>query len=153
MEISINPERPDTADAMQLIDELEADLALLYPSEHRYGYNVEKLLQQGVHFFVLHFGGELAGCGGVQFYGQEYAELKRMYVRPQFRGQGLGKALVDFLAEYTRDNEITLLRLETGTHQHAAIHLYERIGFQRVPPFGDYVASPDNIFYEMRLTP
>src|SRR4051812_8165052 len=46
-------ERPDTADAIELIDELEAHLASRYPSESRHGFSVQKLIDQGVAFFVL----------------------------------------------------------------------------------------------------
>jgi len=147
----IAPERPDTADARALIVELEADLEPLYPSESRHGYAVEKLIAQGVAFFVIRHDGEPAGCGGVQLFGTEYGELKRMYVRPQFRGLGLAKAMLTHLAEYARDRGIGLLRLETGIHQHAAIGLYEREGFRPIPPFGEYKDDPLSRFYEKQI--
>jgi len=147
----ITPERPDTADARALIVELEAHLEPLYPSESRHGYAVEKLIAQGVAFFVIRHDGEPAGCGGVQLFGTEYGELKRMYVRPRFRGLGLAKAMLTHLAEYARDRGVGLLRLETGIHQHAAIGLYEREGFRTIPPFGEYKDDPLAKFYEMRI--
>ena len=48
----ITPERPDTPDARALIAELEAYLEPLYPSESRHGYSVEKLIAEGVAFFL-----------------------------------------------------------------------------------------------------
>src|SRR5687767_11903388 len=89
--------QPDSPDAQSLIDELESHLAALYPSESRHGYSVQKLLREGVAFFVIHHNDAPAGCGGIQLFGSDYAELKRMYVRPQFRGLGLGKAMVERL--------------------------------------------------------
>ena len=74
-----------------------------------------------------------------------------MYVRPQFQGRGFGKLLVDHLVEYARSHGIVLLRLETGIHQIPAIRLYERMGFQRIPPFGSYVDDPLSLFYEKRI--
>ena len=62
----ISPERPDTEDAITLITELEAVLDPLYPSESRHGYSVEKLLREGVAFFIIRDNGVLVGCGGVQ---------------------------------------------------------------------------------------
>ena len=53
----ITPERPDTTDARALIAELEAQLEPLYPSESRHGYAVEKLIAQGVAFFVIRHDG------------------------------------------------------------------------------------------------
>src|SRR5690606_1667283 len=98
MSVTIAPERPDTEEAMALIAELEAVLSPGYPSESRHGLNVEQLLAQGVAFFVSRVDGLAAGCGGVRLYGSEYGELKRMYVRPQFRGLGLAKQMVEHLA-------------------------------------------------------
>lgn len=147
----IVPERPDSADAVELIIELEAQLEPLYPAKSRHGYSVEKLLARQVAFFVLREDGTPAGCGGIQLFGAEYGELKRMYVRPQFRGLGFGRLLVDHLADYARAHGVGLLRLETGIHQEAAIRLYEGIGFQRVPPFGEYVEDPLSLFFEKRI--
>ena len=151
MVVTITEERPDTPDAIALIDELEAFLAPLYPRESRHGYNVEKLIAQGVAFFLIRDNGAPVGCGGIQLYGKEYGELKRMYVRPQHRGSGFAKLMLDHLADYARNRGVSLLRLETGIHQKAAIGLYERAGFQIVPPFGEYKPDPLSRFYEKRI--
>jgi GNAT superfamily N-acetyltransferase len=148
----ITPERPDTADAHELIEELEAYLTPLYPRESRHGYSVEKLLAEGVAFFVIRHDGIPAGCGGVQFCGSEYGEIKRMYIRPRFRGLGLGRLMLEHLADHARRQGIDVLRLETGIHQHAAIRLYESEGFVSIPPFGAYREDPLSRFYEKRLT-
>jgi ribosomal protein S18 acetylase RimI-like enzyme len=151
MPIVIVEERPDTADATGLIGELEAHLAPLYPRESRHGFPVEKLLREGVAFFVARVDGAPAGCGGVQLVGAEYGEIKRMYVRPAFRGAGLGKRMLAHLADYSRQRGVDVLRLETGIHQVEAIGLYERFGFQRIRPFGPYRDDPLSLCYEKRL--
>jgi GNAT superfamily N-acetyltransferase len=151
--IAIVEERADTADATALIVELEEHLASLYPQESRHGYSVEKLIAQGVAFFVLRDDGVPAACGGVQLFGREYGELKRMYVRPAFRGRGFGTLLLDRLADYARSRHVAVLRLETGIHQAEAIGLYERAGFRPIPPFGDYRPDPNSRFYEKEFGP
>jgi putative acetyltransferase len=153
MEVSaqIVEERPDIPDALALIAELEDVLDPLYPSESRHGYDVDKLLREQVAFFVVREDGVAACCGGVQLFGTEYGELKRMYVRPEFRGRGLGKLMLEHLADHARRNGARLLRLETGIHQKEAIGLYESFGFKRVPPFGEYKEVPLSIFYEKRI--
>jgi len=133
-----------------LIEELESHLASLYPSESRHGYSVDKLLREGVAFFVVREDGVPAGCGGVQLYGTEYGELKRMYVRPQFRGLGLGKLMLEHLTGYAREHGVGLLRLETGIYQREAIGLYEGFGFHQIPPFGEYKEDPLSLFLEKR---
>lgn len=144
-------ERPDSDDAMQLIAELEAHLEPLYPADSRHGFSVEKLLREEVVFFVIYHDEQPAGCGGVKLFDNAYGEVKRMYVRPQFRGLGLGKLMLDHLADYTRQHGIEILRLETGIHQTDAIRLYERYGFRRIPPFPPYFDDPVSLCYEMRL--
>jgi GNAT superfamily N-acetyltransferase len=151
MSTVITPERPDTADALALIAELEAQLEPLYPRESRHGYSVEKLIAEAVAFFLIRSDGTPAGCGGVKLFGAEYGEVKRMYVRPQYRGLGFGKLMLDHLADYAREHSVGLLRLETGVHQRAAIGLYERVGFRRIPPFGAYWEDPLSRCYEKRI--
>ena len=112
---------------------------------------MDKLLCEGVAFFVIRCDGVVAGCGGIQLSGSEYGELKRMYVRPAFRGRGLGRRLIEHLADYARSRGVTVLRLETGVHQHEAVRLYERTGFARIGPFGDYWDDPLSRFYEKVL--
>lgn len=151
--ITVTPERPDTPDALALIDELEGELAPQYPAESRHGYSVSKLIAQGVAFFVVRVDGAPAGCGGVQLFGAEYGELKRMYTRPAYRGRRLAEQLVDQLANYALAHNVGLLRLETGIHQQAAIKLYERCGFVRCGPFGAYRDDPLSVFMEKRIVP
>jgi GNAT superfamily N-acetyltransferase len=147
----ITAERPDTDDATALITELDAHLIPMYPAESHHGYSVEKLLREPVAFFVLRHEGLAASCGGIQLFGDEYGEVKRMYVRPQYRGLGFGKQMLNHLAEYARQQGVAVLRLETGIYQAEAIGLYERFGFQRIPPFGEYKIDPLSVFFEKRI--
>lgn len=151
MSVALVEERPDTPDAIQLITELEAHLEPFYPSESRHGLSVDQLLNEGVAFFVIRHNNVPAGCGGVQLFGTEYGEVKRMYVRPQFRGLGLARQMLDHLAAYCVQHSVTVLRLETGIYQKEAIGLYERWGFLQIPPFGAYREDPLSVFYEKRL--
>jgi len=152
MPIAIVQERPDSPDAVQLITELDAHLAGYdYPQESCHGFSIDKLVREGVAFFVTHYDGQPAGCCGLKLFGTEYGEVKRMFVRPAYRGFGLGKAMLHHLAEYARERQVTVLRLETGIYQTEAIGLYERSGFQRRPPFGEYKDDPINIYFEKSL--
>jgi GNAT superfamily N-acetyltransferase len=147
----ITRERPDTPEAEALVAELEAHLDPLYPRQSRHGYSVEKLMAEAVAFFLIRLDGSPAGCGGLQLLGTEYGEIKRMYVRPPFRGLGLAKLMLNHLADYARSQGVGVLRLETGIHQHAAINLYERMGFRSIPPFGAYQEDPLSRFYEKHI--
>jgi putative acetyltransferase len=150
--VVIVEERPDTPDAVALIGELDAHLGALYAVESRHGFSVEKLLRDGVKFFVARDDGRPAGCGGVLLVGREYAEVKRMYVRPEFRGRRIGRLMLDHLIEHARQRGFTTIRLETGIHQQEALGLYEGRGFRKIPPFGPYRDDPVSLCYELRLS-
>lgn len=123
----------------------------MYPAESRHGYSVDKLLREGVAFFITRHDDTPAGCGGLRLFDTEYGEVKRMYVRPQYRGLGLGKFMLDHLSAYARERQVSTLRLETGIYQTEAIRLYERYGFKRRGPFGEYKADPLSIYFEKHI--
>ena len=108
-------------------------------------------MAEGIYFVVVRDAGAPAGCAGIQLFGSDYGELKRMYVRPQFRRSGFAKSLLEHLSDYARSCGLRLLRLETGIHQQAAIRLYEHAGFRTIPPFGAYQDDPLSRFYEKRI--
>ncbi len=152
MSMVITPARPDSSEAMALIAELDAVLDQLYPAESRHGFSVEKLLAEQVAFFVGYYEQQPAACGGIKLFARDFGEIKRMYVRPQFRGLGLAKAILQELTEYAHHQGVCVLRLETGIHQTAAIALYERMGFVATGPFPPYHPDPLSLFYEKRLS-
>jgi len=82
------------------------------------------------------------GCGAVRRLDESTAELKRMYVDPQVRGKGIGRALVESLEREARALGVTRVVLETGTRLAPAIRLYEGLGYIRIPLFGEYLSSP-----------
>jgi len=151
MPITITPELPVTHDAILLIGELENYIAPLYPHDSEHGLSPEELVRKGVAFFVIRSDGILAGCGGVRLYGIDYGEIMRMYVRPEFRGKGFGKLILQHLEEYALDHGIRVLRLKTGIFQPEALGLYEQQGYRIILPFGAYKAHRLNKYYEKNL--
>ena len=147
--LAIKETRPDSPESIELLAELDEHLqAHPYTPESRHAFSIEKLLREGVAFFVLHYQGQPVGCGGIKLFGAEYGEVKRMYVRPTHRGLGLGKAILNHLADYARARQVGVMRLETGIYETEAIRLYERWGFQRRPPFGEYKVDPLSVYFE-----
>jgi putative acetyltransferase len=151
MATAVSREAPDSPDARVLIDELTAYLTPLSPPESQHGYDIKKLIERKVDFFVVRVENVPAACGGIEFFGDEYAEVKRMYVRPQFRGRGLGKLILDNLVAYAKERGMPLLRLETGTYMTPAVRLYESYGFYRIKHFGEYWDDPLSTFFELKL--
>jgi GNAT superfamily N-acetyltransferase len=92
-----------------------------------------------------------AGCGGLKIFGQEYGEIMRMYVRPRFRGMGLGGLMLEHLERYASEHGARELRLKTGIYQPEALGLYEKHGYRLIPPFGSYREHPLNRYYAKKI--
>lgn len=150
MEIVISQISPDHPDAVSLISELDATLAPLYPVESQHGLSVERLMVEKVDFFLLFVNKQPAACGGIKTY-LDYAEVKRMYVRPNYRKLGLARTLPAHLERHALGLGLSVLRLETGIHQLDAIALYERLDYYKIYPFGEYKEDPLNLFYEKKI--
>jgi putative acetyltransferase len=144
---------PD-ADVRLLIGELDAELAMLTPDcGQRHGLNLDGIFQPHVRFFIAHDGADLVGCGGVALFG-DFAEVKRMYVRPAWRGRGVADAIMDRLIAEAAG--LSCLRLETGDNFVPATRFYRRRGFAPCAIFGAYAAMPAHAvaasaFLERRL--
>jgi GNAT superfamily N-acetyltransferase len=151
MPVSISKERPDTAEAMALIDELERYIAPMYPHDDEHGLSPAQLVEDGVAFFVIRYDGLAVGCGGLKIFGKEYGEIVRMYIRPRFRGMGLGKLMLQRLEKYALEHGVKELRLKTGIYQPEALGLYTRHGYSAIPPFGPYREHPLNKYYKKNL--
>jgi putative acetyltransferase len=153
--LTVEPVLAPTREVEELLTELDEILGAAYAPEQRHGLAINRLFQPDTRFYVARLDGEAMGCGGVALLGY-YAEVKRMYAREPARGRGIGKALLARLEAEARNAGKSLLRLETGIHQMAAIALYERWGFRRRGPFGPYAelardAIAASVFYEKPL--
>lgn len=156
-EIDIELVTTATGDVRALIGELDEVLAAEYLPEQRHGLTLAALFQPHIRLFVARLGGAAAGCGGIALF-DDFAEVKRMYVRETARGRGVAQALLARIEAEARAAGCAVLRLETGERQAAALKFYARAGFEPCAAFGDYVAMrPDaiatSIFMEKRLVP
>jgi DNA-binding MarR family transcriptional regulator/GNAT superfamily N-acetyltransferase len=77
------------------------------------------------------------GCGALKFHAKAPAEVKRMWIEPEWRGAGLGARLLAELERHARQIGVRMIRLETNAALEEAIALYRRAGYKEVPPFND----------------
>ncbi len=145
-----------TDDVRLLIGELDETLAAEYLPEQRHGLALEALFQPHIRFFLARLNGAAVGCGGIGLF-DDFAEVKRMFVRETMRGRGVAQALLTRIETVARAAGFAVLRLETGDRQVAALRFYKRAGFQPCAVFGDYTKMRQediatSIFMEKRLT-
>lgn len=149
--VELRPLAPRDPRARRLIEALDRLQTSLYPAESNHLDPIETLERDNVTFLAAFVGEEVVGCGAVKRMPSGYGEIKRMYVEPGLRGRGVGSALMDGLESSLVAGGIGLARLETGVRQPEALALYERRGYARIPPFGDYPDDPLSVFFEKRL--
>ena len=150
--LEIAPEALTSAVAAALITDLNAELSGLYPEPGATHFRLDPNdVAPGAGIFVVaRWRGRPVGCGAlrclreaalVRELGPGAGEIKRMYVAPDSRGHGIGRALLDRLEAEARTLGLSRLVLETGTRQLEAIALYRRAGFISIPSYGEYVLS------------
>ena len=98
--------------------------------------------------------GQPAGCVALRALDGDVCEMKRMFVRPQLQGQGVGRALGEALIREAKTLGYTRMRLDTSVRQVEALTLYERLGFTRIDPYYDVAPELDQwlVFMELRLS-
>jgi putative acetyltransferase len=142
----VTKESPDQADVIALIAELDAYQDTLYPAEARYALDLASLKKPNVVFVVARDSKDTAlGCGAIVFTGH-VGELKRMYVRPGSRGQGIAQNILGELESAASDIKCEEVLLETGPYQPEALAFYKRQGYARRGPFGTYPDHPLSVF-------
>jgi putative acetyltransferase len=93
------------------------------------------------------------GCGAFRELRDEQptVEIKRMYVRPEYRGRKIGQLILRDLEARARQRGAVRARLETGHLQPEAVRLYESAGYRRIPNFGDYADDDRSLCFERTL--
>jgi GNAT superfamily N-acetyltransferase len=105
----------------------------------------------GGGFLIGYLGGVPVAMGGVRRHELDAVEIKRMYVVPEVRGQGLSRVMLSALEDLARDLGARRVVLETGEKQPEAIRLYETSGYQRITDFGHYKCQPLSLSYGKSL--
>jgi putative acetyltransferase len=149
--IEISVESPDQPEVQALLVASDAYMASLYPAESNHMVDVTTLMKPNVTFLVARAQGRVVGCGASVKMGDDWSEIKRMFVSPAGRGQQSGRKLLLALEMAARGQGATVLRLETGIRQPEALGLYRSAGFKEIAPFGNYKPDPLSLFMEKAL--
>lgn len=104
--------------------------------------------------FIARDAGAVAGVVAVRPIGEpddKLSEMKRLYVRDQWRGRGLGRALADLAAGFARDAGYRRMVLDTLPRLEIAVAMYGRMGFVKTAPYYDDNPLPDVVYMEKIL--
>ncbi|MCW6035440.1 GNAT family N-acetyltransferase [Spirulina subsalsa FACHB-351] len=135
----------------QLLERLNQYLMELYPPEVNYIPSLESLRQPNVTFLAACLQEEVIGCGALIDQQGKYGEIKRLFVKPEFRRLKIGDRLLASLEKSAISLNLPWIRLETGILQPEALRLYEKRGYQPCPPFDCYKEDPLSVFLQKQL--
>lgn len=128
----------DSADAQLLTDEVQLEYVRRYGGEGDTNpLDPGEFVLPAGQFFVAYVGDEPAAMGGWRRHGDD-AEIRRMYVRPQFQRRGLARIVLERIESSARAGGFSRMILETGLAQPEAIELYRSAGYDDIPAFGFY---------------
>lgn len=151
MKVDVKKADARDSDLALMIAQLDEDLLQRYPAEAIHGLDFSDPKVASVLFAVTYVDGRPVGCGGIRPLDEESTELKRFFVQQACRGQGTAKQMLTFLEEEAKVQGFSRIKLETGNRQPEAIRFYEKNGYDRIEPFGEYVGSEFSICFEKRF--
>lgn len=134
----------DNKDFQFLVTLLDKDLSERDGEEHAFyaQYNKTTMIKNVV---VCYNDNAPIGCGAFKKFDETKVEIKRMYVKPEFRGQGIAMKILSELEKWAAESGYSSTVLETGKRQPEAINLYKKAGYQIIRNFGQYEGVENSV--------
>lgn len=148
--IIVERNSPKDPQASALLKQSHALMEELFPPEDNFFLDIDELCVPSIRFFTARIGDTIVGTGALSIK-EGYGEVKSMFTSSEARGKGVASALLRQIEDEARDEKLEWLRLETGNLLQAAHRVYDRLGFTRCGPFGDYPDAASSIFMEKPL--
>jgi len=152
--VSIVAADPTSEESTQLLRELSEELGVRYGDAVQGVFEPAGAQSPRSAFVVARWEGQPVGCGALRPYALQephIAEIERMFVRPQARGRGVSRSILERLEDLARGFGYTTIRLETGLLQPEAIHLYVKAGYTRIARYGIYKDNSMSACFERKL--
>ncbi len=145
--------RTDAAsqDFHDLVVLLDAHLAVTDEDEHDFYHQYNGL--DDIKYVVMAYDGETAvACGAIKHYADGTVEVKRMFTRPEHRGQGIAVRVLEALEAWASELGYERCLLETGRRQPYAVRLYEKQGYTQIPNYGQYAGMENSVCMEKSVS-
>lgn len=140
----------ENPDFISLVRMLDTDLAARDGADHSF-YSQFNTIATIRHAVVVYLQTQPVGCGAIKPFDPRCMEVKRMYVRPEFRSQRIAQQILTQLEAWARELNYVRCVLETGKRQPEAIQLYKKAGYQPIPNYGQYIGIENSVCFEKML--
>lgn len=131
----------------QLVFALDKDLAIRDGDDHAL-YAALNTVDTIKHAIVMYEDELPVGCGALREYEPGITEVKRMYVLPEKRGQGIASGVLTALEDWAKELQYKKCILETGKKQPEAISLYHKNNYTVIPNYGKYAGIDNSVCFE-----
>lgn len=148
--IHISRTNPEHLDFRKLIALLDEDLSANNGEDQAFFTQFNKT-DTIKHAIVAYIDGNAVGCGAIKEFGEETMEIKRMFVHPEFRRQGIAKQILEQLETWANELKYDTCILETGNKQKEAVTLYQKLGYEVIPNYGQYEKVESSICMKKKL--
>lgn len=135
---------------IDLVNQLDTDLAERDGEDHSF-YSQFNKIDNIKYALVAYIDQKPIGCGAIKEFKSDSMQVKRMYVLPRFRGQGIAKTILLDLENWTKELGYTKCVLETGKRQPEAIQLYKSKGYKIISNYGQYIGIENSICFQKYL--
>lgn len=137
-------------DFIELVKFLDADLQIRDGEEHSFYDQFNKL--DNIKYVIVAFDNEMPiGCGAIKEYREDTMEIKRMFVPPNGRGNGIATNILIELEHWAKELFYSKCILETGVKQPEAIGLYKKNGYKIIENYGQYKNVKNSVCFEKIL--
>jgi putative acetyltransferase len=134
----------------QLINELNLDLNIRY-GEIQKQYNSLNKVENLQTVVLAYYNNDPVGCGCFKIFDEQSVEIKRFYLIPTMRGQGIANQILTELEYWAKELGFSKSLLETGIKQHEAIRFYSKNGFTKMENFGNYIGNNNSMCFMKTL--
>jgi GNAT superfamily N-acetyltransferase len=153
VQLDIREEPYDGPAAQELVSEVQLEYVGRYGSPDETPVDASEFTPPDGRFVVAYVDTMPVATGGLRRFDAKTVEVKRMYVRPAYRGRGLSRLVLAHLESLATEMGAHRVVLETGDRQPEAMRLYETSGYERVEPFGHYRCSQESAHFGKTLQP
>lgn len=148
--ITLKRTNSENLDFQEFVKELDIDLKKRDGEEHSFFAQFNKI--DTIKYVVVAYEENIpVGCGGIREYDNKTMEVKRMYVPPEKRGNGIASLVLQELEKWGKEIQYEKCILETGEKQPEAIKLYKKNNYRIIPNFGQYKNIESSVCFEKIL--